>query len=285
MTVAACVLVNCVQAQVSQKELEDMAGLRTGTHSPFGGFADIEAQGQSLLQKYKDADSEDRIYCTMAEIYAGSGPIADRTIEYAQKALACPLAPEKRLHMYVFWGDSIQVMHAGVTGDDLIAARREAVMPYLNGLKEALAYNLPDEPLVIPRGGFLLRYRGIDEENVMKRHAQKEQARAKIAEAAEQQNKQILMREILIGQVAFMYSRKPFATDEIQALATQVIADDHLVGRLMAAVEKAIDARNQGKEAVPPAVEMLQKQSQQQRQYEEREKQQQQQQPPTAPQP
>ena len=128
-------------------------------------------------------------------------------------------------------------------GNDLAAARPESVTPYLQGLRAALQYNLPDDPPEIPRGGINLIDRSPGGAENMRRAQLLQEARAKAAETAIRQGELIQMREILIGQVVFLYSRKPFATDEIRALATQVIADDHLVGRLMGAVEDAVNER------------------------------------------
>ena len=182
----------------------------------------------------------------MAGVYGGSGPgvaNANKVIEYAQKALACPLEPQMELQMYIYWGDSVQTAHAGVTGDQLVVVRREAVMPYLQGLKAALKYNLPDDPPDLPAIDDFVIVRGplraAENERNMRRNA--EQARAQ--EEVRRTREYVRMRESLINQVVYVYSRRPFATDEIRALATQVIADDHSVARLMSAVEDAVNER------------------------------------------
>ncbi len=241
-TISVCVITNYAAAQVTEQELHSTLDvLCAGRDTP---AAEVEAQGQALLQKYSDGDSQGRICFRMAVIFGVSGPVADKTIEYTQKALAWPLKPEARLLMFTYWGDALQVVRGPVAGDKLPPVRREAAMPYLQGLKETLKYNLPDDPPKIPGGGTFINFEGSGPiPQGVQRARRAEEERAKAVEHVRWQVDMIQRRETLIGQIVFMYSRKPFATDEIQALATQVIADDHLVGRLMAAVEDAVNER------------------------------------------
>jgi hypothetical protein len=241
-TMILCVVANYAAAQVTEEELHNKLDvLCAGRDTP---AAEVEAQGQALLQRHSDGDSQGRICFRMALVFGVSGPVADKTAEYAQKALACPVKPEERLTMYCYWGDALQVTRGPVAGNNLPPVRREAVMPYLQGLKETLKYNLPDDPPKIPGGGTFINFEGAGPiPEGIQRARRAEEARAKAAENVRWQVDMIERRETLIGQIVFMYSRKPLATDEIRVLATQVIADDHLVGRLMAAVEDAINER------------------------------------------
>ena len=72
---------------------------------------------------------------------------------------------------------------------------------------------------------------------------QEEEARAKAAQLADWQTNMIKKRETLIGQIVYIYSRQPFATDELNALAAQAIGDEHLAGRVMSAVQDAVNER------------------------------------------
>ena len=201
------------------RELEHLASQRTGNGAtvPFGGFQDIEAEGQRLLEQYKDADSQGRIYCRMAEIYAISGfsVTKDKVLEYAQKALSYRLTPEKRLEMLGYWGGAMEFSQRVVIGDKLAAVRREAVVPYLMGLKETLQYNLPDDMPPMPKEISIAGPHTITTNPQLLREEKLiREKRTKLAEDYRQQQQLIMAREELIGQIVYLYSRKPFANDE-----------------------------------------------------------------------
>jgi hypothetical protein len=57
------------------------------------------------------------------------------------------------------------------------------------------------------------------------------------------QRNMIQHRDILTLQVSGMYSRFPWASDEIRELATKILKDDASVERLMSAVDAAVQQR------------------------------------------
>jgi len=196
-----------------------------------------------LLERYTKSEEKGKIYYQLAEVYAQSGQlIPNKTSEFSKKALEYPLDPVKQLQLYVYWGDAIQVAHRGVHNQELVAARRKAVMPYLQGLKEALKHNLPEVKPDLPSVS-RVRYVGppdSEEYQKIKRRNEEQMAAWRLARF---QQDMIQHRVALTGQISYMYSRFPFASNEIKELATQVLEDEKAVERLMSAVNAAVQQR------------------------------------------
>jgi hypothetical protein len=166
----------------------------------------------------------------------------NKTIEFSKKALELPLDPIERLTLYVWWGDSIMIAHRGARNQERVVARRKAVMPYLNGLKECLSLqypkytqpeNLPEEQNVKadPHGSFLRR------------------RRAEQRKALYESKKDIFEKDVnrhkkaFISQISGTYSDFPWASDEIRELATKILEDKTVVDNLMSAVGEAVEKR------------------------------------------
>jgi hypothetical protein len=166
----------------------------------------------------------------------------EKTIEYAKRALDGQLEATKRLQLFIYWGDALQVAHAGAEGQALMAARREAVVPYLMGLREAAGGGLPELPPPVPRGGLTGSLEPGTPEGESRLRADGAEALA-AREKAKMQGRLIQQRDALRGQIAYMYSRLPFQTAELERLAARVIADQNEVDGLMARVKARIQKR------------------------------------------
>lgn len=240
---AALSLFNVTAAgQTLRQQLETIYMLRAGDQT---NFLEVDSRCDKLLQDNQSREDQGEIYFAWAQFYATSGgamKMPGKTIELVRKALEYPLDPVKRLQMFVYWGDAMQFASPGVTGEDLAAARRRAVMPYLSGLKEALDQDLLDEKPEMPGVGFFT----YDGPSDSKEYRELKRRQDKLIEAqriARFQQDMIQFRDVLTGQVAFLYSRMPFAEDEIRKLATDTLQDEKAVKRLMSAVEAAMEER------------------------------------------
>ena len=167
----------------------------------------------------------------------------EKLIGYVKEALQCPLDPVKELRLYIYWGDALQIAHRGARGEELAAARREVVVPYLQGLKKALRYDLPETAPDLPGVG---RYQVDGPPEVLREFADEHAKQVAARKKAEFQRDMIMHRDVLTSQISFLYSRKPLATDELERLATKHLQDDAAVERLMAQVKAAIEGRTQG---------------------------------------
>jgi len=234
------ILVSAGVAGTLEEKLYEIDKLRLGKKTPFDK---AEKMCSELLAKYTEPEQQGKIYCQLAEVYAQSGQVRPRkTIEFSEKALEYPLDPVTRLQLYVYWGDAIQVAHRGVRNHELVVARRKAVMPYLHGLKQTLDYNLPQENPDLPAVG-KFNYHGPTDSDYYQQLVRKHQEQVEARKLAMFQRDMIQHRDALVGQISYMYSRFPFASDEIKKLATQVLQHEGAVESLMSAVNAAVQKR------------------------------------------
>jgi hypothetical protein len=115
-------------AQDLQAELFALEQLRKGKDTPLD---EVDRRGAGLLQKYTDPKDRGRIYYQLAHIHAQSAlRRPDQVVQYAEKALECPLEPSQRLRLYVYRGDALQMGK-----EPFPKKRKRAVVPYLQGLR------------------------------------------------------------------------------------------------------------------------------------------------------
>ena len=212
--------------------------LRSGKQTPFDL---VESETERLLTLYGDTpEIRAEIYYTAAGVYAQSGMwFPQKTIDYCKKSIeSTPTDRVADAQMYVYWGDAIQIANAGVTGAALAQARREAVIPYLRGLRVLVALG-SSEPEPEAPGRPVKPYRFNPDPQEL---ALYEEYVARLREIKAHRHV-VLMEDVTTRQIAFMYSRLPFATDELRKLAMDIIEDEGAVDRLIAAVEVKVRER------------------------------------------
>jgi len=219
-------------------ELEDalrqVDNLRAGFDTPFD---EVEKRCDALLQTYTAPEDQARIYYELAHIEAQSGHQRPaKSLRYTLKALDLPLEREKRLRLYMCWGSAIGASHRGARGDALRAARKQAAMAYLHGLKETLQYaeEVRKAPLPPPWEPKLS-----DQRRPLNKRAMT--ARACAAGKREDLLEDLTIREVAFQRsLVFLYSRVPFATDELEKLAREVLQDEPTVVRLKVRVMERV---------------------------------------------
>jgi len=228
-----------------RRELEPIHLLRKGRETQ---FEEVERYASKLLETHSAPDERAQIYYTVCVAYASADArrYHDKMVEYATKALECPLDPRKRSVMYTYWGDAIQVKHRGVHGPQLAIARRKAVVPYLKGLQDQLQLKLPDEKPELPEWAQERRTEGRQEsyEQRLTKAKAKKEAFHRVWKRVRFEWKMIDCRNILISQIVFMYTRVPTATEELRKLASQIVKDKNLVDQIVMRVEQGIKDRN-----------------------------------------
>ena len=228
------------KAQTIKEELFEIDKLRAGFDTPFD---EVEKRCNKLLQKYTKPEEQGKIYYELTKVEGQSGfQRPAKAIEYAKKALELPQDPWRTARLHGYWGSAIQVAHRGTHDKEMVKARREAVIPYLQGLRKLQQYNLPEVKPRIPMAGFITHDGPTDSEEYrkMKLKHEKEVAAQKLAKF---QRSMIEHRDILTLQVSGMYSRFPWASDEIRELATKILKDEDAVERLMSAIDAAVQQR------------------------------------------
>ena len=211
---------------------------------------ELERTCMALLERHKTHEEEARIYTALAYTYAQSGLLhPQKAARYAEKALGRVVDSKTRAQLFVYWGGAIQVAHAGVRGPDLAAARRKAVIPYLTGLAEVLQHDLPEKKPVLPRldPGVLETYRRAPHDSEAFREARRKykawEKQAQGKRLTLWQEDMMLLRDTQARQIMNLYTRFPFATDELELLATQTLGNSPMVGKLISQVEAKIRKR------------------------------------------
>jgi len=233
-----CIFLSDGGGLVTQDFKSDLHTLATMRKSRGMDLDAVDRRGEKLLEKYPDPKDQGQIYYTLAEVHAQSGMAhPERVAEYAHKALEHPLGPGQKERLYVYWGDALQLANPKEAFPD---RRRSAVRPYLEGLKALLEYNLPDEPPELPSVSRFDtgRSNGPEFEALQRQYNQEWAA----YEKAKFQREMIMHRNVLIGQVAGLYGRKPYAKDEVERLARDTLGNSALVSKLLAAVDVKMEA-------------------------------------------
>lgn len=207
-----------------QTNLTILDRLRNGRKTD---FAKVEIIGAELLAK--DITPKDRalIHFQIAHNHAQSGLVQPQSvIDHAAAALKLPLEPRNRLKLFVYIGDAYRVLNRK---HSFAVRRKQATAVYLEGLKEVLKYELPDRAPDLPVSARILGFSdgGDDGETRLKG-----ELLMKLHRKARFQREMIHLQTILARQIVSMYSRKPFAIEELDRQAKDILADSAAVNRL-----------------------------------------------------
>jgi len=242
-TIAVVIIVALAEAVIAdelEKKLAEVDKLRAGFKTR---FEEVENRCKALLAEYTKPEEQARIYYQWAHVEGQSGlQHPEKELEYVKKALSLPLDREKRLQLHMYWGNSLEVTHRGVRGTALKNARPEIVAPYLQGITECLK-NLADvqnEPLPPPPPqravGSSGAYPMPDNRALTARSYAKWLKKRKLERIRG-------FQAAFENQIAYLYSRMPFATAEIETLSERMVPDKVARERLMARVRAEVEKR------------------------------------------
>lgn len=205
--------------------------------------ASVEKQYLKLLDTYEAPDDVGRIYAAIGKMHANAGLTdPDAAAEYAQRALGLPLDPLTQMQTWVVLGDASQVQYSGVTGNDLARARAVIVRHYLEGIKVAADLGMPNEKTKVPMAGFLT-WRGPPDDPEYLTMKERNDKLVAAGQEARRANEFFDRRQTLEGQIVFLYTRWPLATDELRRIAKEILENDSAVESLLAKVKAGIDER------------------------------------------
>jgi len=218
-----------------QSKLDEQLGalerLRRGLNT---AFDEVERLGQQMLKEYSAAEDQGRIYYQLTHNYAQSGisikARADKVVEYAQKGLACPLDPVRRLRLYSYWGAALKV---GDQSAPLSPRRKAAAIVWLKGLKEAQQYNIPEKAPPLPPAPIMFQDNAepvTAEMQALRRQAAENAAAAK---RIREEERLFFARKVLIMELVDAYRQIPHAASELRELATSILGDHATVDLLM----------------------------------------------------
>ena len=202
------------ELRIALQELEQMRW-----DGKFPPYHEAERRTAKLLKEYPDPGDQGQIWFELVHIYGQTAGPPQRIIDYAKKALEFPHDPPRRIRLYSYWSDGLFFLNAD---GPLPERRRAAAAVRLDALMELRKYNLPDN---VPE---LLDATPPDSEEARER--------ARVVKELDQQ------RDRIFKQMVWMYTLRPFATEEIRELATEKTNDRKLVNRLMQALEREVEA-------------------------------------------
>lgn len=191
-------------------------------------FELIDKKCTALLKQYDNPAVQGRIYYAWANADFQSGiRRPEKLVSLAKKALKSHEDPSERIQLYICLGNAMERCHAGVRGNDLVKIRPKVVVPYLEGIEEAVAKiaYVKDALGVYP-------------------DIEGPKLPSEIALESELKDLVFLKSECERA-VAHVYSRMPFATEEIMTLASKKITDERSLMSLKITVENAVAGREE----------------------------------------
>ncbi len=220
-------------AQTLREDLQKLEGLRDGLNTPLDV---VDKTGAELLKKYPAPTDRGQIYYQLAFIYGQSGlRRPEKLIEYAKKAMDLPLEEDKRLRLFVYWGDAERFTDPKASSAE---KRKKAATVYLDGVRECLKLNIPAKAPDLPPV-FKFDARDPKERAAMEKLHQEAVAARRKAEA---QVELVQIRDVLVNQVVDLYTATPFATEELTGIATKKLQNQKVVDNLVERVNTAIEA-------------------------------------------
>ncbi len=200
-------------------------------------FDNVDQRCEALLSEYTTPEQQGRILFSWTHIEGQSGtqhPLKE--IDLAKRALDLPQTAERRLWLFMYWGCSLEVSHRGAKGNELAVARRQAVVPHLQGLVECLgsiaAVESEPEP---PKPSESVEHYGLGSPGGQYLYA-KQQRERKLDDLKR-------WREMFENQIAHLYALQPLATTEIEILAAAMVSDKDAREQLLLKVQSEVEKR------------------------------------------
>jgi hypothetical protein len=194
-----------------------------------------------LIKRFASEYDQGVIYAAVADAYATRQrtKYPEKIIHYADKALEKPIPPRDKCRMYIFVGETVQLQMHGMAAEKVTAARQEALIAYLKGLKHA--FDIVGDKTARDPGGFPKEDLGLSAGTPeFERHEKDREARYKAHRKVFEDNDLIRFRDILHKKVLILYKQYQGATSEIREQAAKIDLPTQLVDRLCEEAEKAM---------------------------------------------
>ncbi|UCC31812.1 MAG: hypothetical protein JSU86_05945 [Phycisphaerales bacterium] len=232
-----------VRADELRKHLAqiDMQKGRTDTEK-------LEKQCLDLLDEYTSPADQGRIYAQIAHVYAQSGlKDPDRLAEYrdyCDKALQYRLNVVTAMRMYGYWASALQslcrrqVKWPESPWHEFADTRREIATLYLRGIKIILDRGTPGETRPLPMVHKVNCHPADSPscQESLKKNEERRRARARVM----LDNDLVFHRKMLIDHCVHIYSQKPVDTEELAAVAREILGDEDAVTELLTRVARRI---------------------------------------------
>lgn len=212
--------------------------------------AALESRCLELLADYNTPSQRGKIYAAVAAAYSerGFGVSTDRatsiakTIEFATKALDCPLDVPTACHMYGRMTDALIASGKEAPADKWPQIRRAAIVPCLKGLKLALDNKAPRErpqsppKVTVPN---IIRIGGTQTDQERRRRYEEQLEARRQYDRMEELYSQ---RRVLTQLCAALYARPPYDSDEFRTYAQQIlVGQDEGLSEIIRCVNEQIE--------------------------------------------
>lgn len=228
-----------LRADELEKKIGEIDDLRANLATPFD---EVERRCLTLLAEYPEPADQARIYYIWAHVEGQSGlQHPEKGIEYIKKALRLPLDGEKRLQLHMYWGNSLEMVHRGVQGEELKEARPEIVIHYLNAINECVSLIADTEKSALPAE--VGDDSGDNSPDGGGKHRRENAHKFAVALKKQKIERIRAFQAAFETQTAYLYSRRPYATEEITQLAEKHITSADARKKLMSRVLEEIGKR------------------------------------------
>ncbi len=194
----------------------------------------VERRCLELIKAYPAKEDQGKIYAKIPWLYnivfagfdqAKRDTLSRETvISYCMLALDCKPDPVTTAQTYVFWGSVSNVTDAKIGTEEYSKFRSDAAAIYLKGLRYLLDLGVPEEVPAMSKTAL-----HVDASSTISWEQR--------AVANKQTTHLVMLRMQLACALTSLYSAPPFKADELSKLASDIVKDKDVVGKIVAKVE------------------------------------------------
>lgn len=229
-------------AAVSAEDMTRLYDVRDWDEHQAGDVARLK---EDLDAKYTTDGDRSIIYYRIAQAHQCRGFDAPLTEceEIIRKALVLPQSAPAKMQLYTIWGDAIIRAHYSARGSALSEPRRLAAEKYLLALKIAIQeklpqtapprpeFPLPESPIMFPPNYDPAR---VAKYNLAVKSYEENFARArKELDHVMEQEKMIVVRDSVIGQIVSLYAKFPFSDEGLKGMCDRLLQDKATADQLL----------------------------------------------------
>lgn len=208
---------------------------------------DLERRLLSCLKDCRSDYDKAIVFSSLAEMFGSRELRIDRkkSFDYSKKVVELKISDPKMLSTaYSSIGGAICLMNIGAQGNDYARVRREAAEPYLKGIRILMDNKIPSKPITLPESpGFMNVLPGGPNEKQNKEKEKEYLRKVDEYNALAEANRLVPLRDHIIGQVVYIYSKEPYNPEELLSIAMQILDDKETVDEMMAQVDADMKGR------------------------------------------
>lgn len=222
--------------------------IRSNNSSDPQVLAQNEKRVLDLLAEQRTPEEKGELYAALASLHSEQGydsapavmkKQASKTIGYCKNALQYPLDEVSACRLCCNWTSAAQILCMDLQGDALVAARREALKPCLEGLKMVLRHLTVKEDQALPQvEAFMVD--APPNSPVLAALLERNQAQWEERHKVQAQNELLRLRGVFISQCTVICADEPEAMDEFLRLAIEKLQDTLVVQEIGGKIQERI---------------------------------------------